>query len=633
MNWLGFSKSRRLILAMLLCGLAMVCYLEWRAYDHFKSQQSELAHGIGTSVSHQLEEFLLQYKRSLVRFSVSSSSLIDSLFDNPENETLEEELRRQLQQVFPDLFAVTLIDRNGQPLLTDFDGKIGELCLEDLKATLQGGSRPIPPVHPNPIHYHFDIVINYRNRGALFTSFRTDPLAAKLTDSQPSGLQLFLVKQDSDNLIEVSTKGSRDRINRDFHLQPEEMRLRLYRRAIEDSHWDLLILQDADYLWHEQASRLTSIGVISVLFCILAWLSIHAVSQEKKLTGLLVNANEKARKHAQEDASFKSKLLTMINRETRSPLNAINTSLDLLRQTQVDSPQRKNLETIDQATQNLLRTLRNIMLISEYDQLEQSQQPFRVDELLQAVSRPHQRAIAIKKLHMEIDNAVKDSLCFLGSLQAMVQAMNPILENAVKFTEIGTITLEAGMVDDESIQFAISDSGCGMDDFQKQQLENLFSTDETLYDQSYQSLGLGTAITKRLVEALHGEIRFDTSLHKGSVFYLRFPVTPSRCPEKSIPLDFNSTLPNYKEFPPIIPGHTIPEPLLNRFTEALAESSIDHQAQREIVHWARKGGHQQWADSFQKAIDDNDLNSASQLIRQMILLQQSDKTTIDKNIA
>jgi anti-sigma regulatory factor (Ser/Thr protein kinase) len=273
------------------------------------------------------------------------------------------------------------------------------------------------------------------------------------------------------------------------------------------------------------------------------------------------------------------------------------------------------------------------MLISEYDQLEQSQQPFRVDELLQAVARPHQRAIAIKKLHMEINNSVDENRCFLGSLQAMVQAINPILENAVKFTEVGNITLEAGMIDDDSLQFAISDSGRGMDSLQKQQLEDLFSADETNHGQPYQSLGLGTAITKRLVEALHGEIRFDSSLHKGSVFYLRFPVTPSRCPEKSIPLDFNSTLPNYKAFPPIIPGHTIPESLLNRFTEALAESSIDQQAQREIVHWARKGGHQQWADSFQNAIDENDLNSASQLIRQMILLQQSDQSTIDKNIA
>lgn len=633
MNWPGFSKSRRLILAMLLCGLGMVGYLEWQAYGHFKSQQSELANGIGTSVSRQLEEFLLQYQRSLVRFSVSSSSLIDNLFDNPENETLEQQLRQQLKQVFPDLFAVTLTDLNGQPLITDFDGKIGELCLRDLKATLLGSNQLIPPVHPNPIHYHFDIVVNYSNRGALFASFRIDSLAAKLADSQPSGLQLFLIKRDSDNLIEVSTRGSRDRINRDFHLQPDEIQLQLFRHPIDGSNWDLLILQDAEFLWLEQASRLTSIVVISLLFGILAWLSIHAVSQEKKLTGLLVNANEKARKHAQEDASFKSKLLTMINRETRSPLNAINTSLDLLRQTRVDSPQRKHLETIDQATQNLLRTLRNIMLISEYDQLEQSQQPFRVDELLQAVARPHQRAIAIKKLHMEINNSVNESQCFLGSLQAMVQAINPIIENAVKFTEFGNITLEAGMIDDETIQFAISDAGCGMDDRQKQQLNDLFSTDETNHGQPYQSLGLGTAITKRLVEALHGEIRFDSSLHKGSVFYLRFPVTPSRCPEKSIPLDFNSTLPNYKEFPPIIPGHTIPASLLNRFTEALAESSIDHQAQREIVHWARKGGHQQWADSFQKAIDDSDLNSASQLIRQMILLQQSDESTIDKNIA
>ncbi len=100
------------------------------------------------------------------------------------------------------------------------------------------------------------------------------------------------------------------------------------------------------------------------------------------------------------------------------------------------------------------------------------------------------------------------------------------LSNAVKFTPArGTITIEAKMLDEKTVRFAVTDTGCGIAEEDKKKIFDKFSQVDGSITRESTGSGLGLAISKELTAMLAGDIGLESELDAGSTFWLDIPVT------------------------------------------------------------------------------------------------------------
>ncbi len=118
---------------------------------------------------------------------------------------------------------------------------------------------------------------------------------------------------------------------------------------------------------------------------------------------------------------------------------------------------------------------------------------------------------------------------FLGDPLRLKQVLVNLVNNAVKFTAVGGVTVEAGLYsragDEAQLLFVVRDTGMGMTAEQQQRLFQAFSQADSSTTRKFGGTGLGLAISKRLVEMMDGSITVQSRLHAGSVFHVRVKLT------------------------------------------------------------------------------------------------------------
>jgi signal transduction histidine kinase len=98
-----------------------------------------------------------------------------------------------------------------------------------------------------------------------------------------------------------------------------------------------------------------------------------------------------------------------------------------------------------------------------------------------------------------------------------------LIKNALKFTEKGNIKFGYS-IDNEMIEFYVSDTGSGISDDQRELIFELFRQSTLNLSRKYEGAGLGLAISKAYVELLGGSIWLESEVSKGSTFYFRLPL-------------------------------------------------------------------------------------------------------------
>ncbi|MEZ4379745.1 MAG: ATP-binding protein [Nannocystaceae bacterium] len=225
----------------------------------------------------------------------------------------------------------------------------------------------------------------------------------------------------------------------------------------------------------------------------------------------------------------KSAFLANMSHELRTPLNAIIGYCEML---QEELPERDmesaldDLERIHGASTHLLGLISDILDLSKIEagKMELVERPFAIQPVLEEVAATVGPLIAKNRNRLEymcepdIGEIVADQM-------RMWQILLNLLNNAAKFTEGGTISLDVRAEGDarDRLRFTVSDTGIGMT---KEQLARLF---EEFYQadmsptRRYAGTGLGLAITRRLVEAMGGEISVESTVGEGSSFSIALP--------------------------------------------------------------------------------------------------------------
>jgi len=233
--------------------------------DHQNTIQQSSVHGASYAINLQL----LNKHRHIRLFLDEYSQLFSRLTMFPMDEKTSGNIKHRLQQRFPDFFTYTIANKEGEPTLLDMDSLVGDACQKDLKAYADivktSNNTSVPNkvfIHPQPFHYHFDIMYPLKKYGGnsalFFASFYVKEITDILKTHELPGQTLFLVKQSDKSLIEVSKNGTRDQLSRDIKLsQEEQSHIRVY-EDIPNTDWRLVVLPDTKFesqhrykLWKE----------------------------------------------------------------------------------------------------------------------------------------------------------------------------------------------------------------------------------------------------------------------------------------------------------------------------------------------------------------------------------------------
>ena len=237
-------------------------------------------------------------------------------------------------------------------------------------------------------------------------------------------------------------------------------------------------------------------------------------------------------KAAAEAASVaKSSFLANMSHEIRTPLNAILGLNHLMQAGELSQVQSERLKKMEISSRHLLSLINDILDLSKIEagRLELETSNFHLSSVLDNVASIIKESVVSKGLQLEVDpDGVPHWL--RGDSTRLRQSLLNFAGNAVKFTEAGTISLKAILLDDSAgrlrVKFEVSDTGIGLTPAQQERLFQNFQQADTSTARKYGGTGLGLALTKRLVEMMGGEVGVHSAPGLGSTFW--FTVTLER---------------------------------------------------------------------------------------------------------
>ena len=243
----------------------------------------------------------------------------------------------------------------------------------------------------------------------------------------------------------------------------------------------------------------------------------------KRLKNRYEQTVSKSIKDVEDQVQMKELFLANISHETRTPLNVIIGLTHLLKQTELNIVQKKHLETIERSSNLLLSITNEILDFSKIEagKMEINQVEFDLNNVLEDVADMIVVGAKQKNLELLFDVAPDIDFSLTGDPLRLTQVLINLLNNAVKFTEKGYVTLKIEKVPHESVQtlrFEVIDTGIGMTDEVTLSIFDAFSQADSRISRNFGGTGLGLAITNELVTMMKGKLDVKSTLRHGSIF-------------------------------------------------------------------------------------------------------------------
>lgn len=234
----------------------------------------------------------------------------------------------------------------------------------------------------------------------------------------------------------------------------------------------------------------------------------------------------------------KREFLSKMNHELRTPLNVIiGYAEQLYQDTSLPTSQKKQLEIINRSSEHLLSLINEILDISKIEagQIDLQENTFDLYQLLTELKDVFALPAQAKNINIVLENQLIHQFHYIyADENKLRQVLINLLNNAVKFTQIGTITLRAKSLENQSlvkqtspessiIQLQVEDTGQGIAPEEIDKLFRAFEQTETGRS-LFTGTGLGLYICHQFIELMGGKITVTSHLNIGTIFTIELPI-------------------------------------------------------------------------------------------------------------
>ena len=280
---------------------------------------------------------------------------------------------------------------------------------------------------------------------------------------------------------------------------------------------DQLTINDMENKSARNRLLVLSIGI--VLLGLLVMALVYIVFSRRRHIKQLNKAYHKAL----ESEKMKSAFIQNVSHEVRTPLNIISGFSQVIADPELTETveERKHMAEMMQKSAgqitNLIDEIIGLSLIETTDKINKDD-TIQVNSVLRAVINDYQGKVT-NETEMKMDSQLHDEFTILTNKNMFARIISALVDNAVKYTADGLITLKASS-DGKNLNISVEDTGVGVP---IQEAENIFGRFVKL-DSFKEGIGLGLPLSRKLAEQLGGTVALDTSYTNGARFIVTLPL-------------------------------------------------------------------------------------------------------------
>lgn len=321
----------------------------------------------------------------------------------------------------------------------------------------------------------------------------------------------------------------------------------------DNQNWQLNIYPSKKLLLAEGNTIIDVAFVVGIFLAFVVSSLIFFYLQAKKSSRLALQSNETLTKlnqtleeekdRAKKASQAKTEFLSNMSHEIRTPLHAIIGFIELLKSDSLSPTHKEYVDLMDKSSSNLLSLVNDIL---DFDKIESGnteleENVFSPLNKIKKLIEVNEFLFVKKNLYLNSNFNNVSGSTVIGDLSKMLQVINNLLKNALKFTKHGGVTIsysETIIKDQLKLIISIEDSGIGIPKDKLDTIFNRFTQIENSIKKEHEGSGLGLAICKNLVEMMGGDISVKSEFEKGTKFTVSFvfKITKDIVQKKSLDL-------------------------------------------------------------------------------------------------